>query len=148
MVRHAGICLVTDEGANGDAQTDASIEDGSLPLQFRMLRKIPRFFVVLSWDETCALEPPPQRLLRSWKKSARSTTSQEHLPLASGGGEYEFTLPLALCSLTDGARLCLSGVENGFVPGPDWNGVWMEALLDMFQHGCAAKFGIYRLPCG
>lgn len=44
---------------------------------------------------------------------------------------YEATLPL-LCSLTEGARLCLSGVPNGFVPGLDWGAdACMEVRVDM-----------------
>jgi hypothetical protein len=33
MVCHAGICLVADEGADCDAQTDTPIENTPLPLQ-------------------------------------------------------------------------------------------------------------------
>lgn len=62
VVCYTGVRLVAYESANRDSETNAPIEDGPFPLQFRMFFKCPWLFVILSWDKTCTFELSPSRL--------------------------------------------------------------------------------------
>ena len=67
MIRHAGVSTVAYEGANGDSEADAPVENGPFPLQLWVFCDGPRLFVIFARDKACTFELPPPGLLEGWR---------------------------------------------------------------------------------